>query len=80
VRQKGKKQMTQLLEKAFEEASRLPEIEQNAFAKWVLEELRSEKKWMKAFADSEDVLESLADEAIKEKRKGKNTPLDFDRL
>ncbi len=41
--------MTRLLEKAFEEATRLPEVEQNALAKWVLDELHSERDWMKAF-------------------------------
>ena len=56
--------MTTLLEKAFEEASRLPKTEQNALARWVLDELRSERAWEKAFAESEDVLERLADEAI----------------
>ena len=34
----------------------------------------------KAFAESEDVLEKLADEAITEKRKGETIPLDLDRL
>ncbi len=34
--------MTRLLERAFEEASKLPEVEQNALAKWVIEELESE--------------------------------------
>ncbi len=72
--------MTKLLEKAFREASRLPEVAQNAFAKWLLDELRSEAKWGRAFADSEDVLEKMADEALEEKRKGKTTPLDLSRL
>lgn len=72
--------MTKLLEKAFEEAARLPEMDQNALAKWVLDELRSEKVWADAFAESEDVLEKLANEAIIEKRKGKAVPLDIDRL
>ncbi len=44
--------MTKLLEKAFEEASRLPEIEQNILAKWVLDELHSDKVWTKTFAES----------------------------
>ncbi len=39
--------MTKLLEKAFEEASKLPEIEQNALAKRLLNELTAEKKWEK---------------------------------
>lgn len=72
--------MTKLLEKAFEEALRLPEIDQNALAKWVLDELNSEKVWEKSFANSEGILEKLADEAIKEKREGKTQPLNLDRL
>ena len=72
--------MTKLLKKAFEEASKLPEIDQNTLAKWVLEELHSEGSWSKSFAESEDILERLADEALTEKRKGKTVPLDLDRL
>jgi len=72
--------MTKLLEKAFKEASRLPEMDQNALAKWFLDELHSERAWAQAFAESEDVLEKLADEAIGEKREGKTVPLDLGRL
>ena len=72
--------MTKLLKKAFEKASSLPEVEQNELAKWLLDELRSERQWAKAFAESEDVLERLANEAIQEKREGKTTSLDFSRL
>jgi len=72
--------MTKLLEKAFEEASRLPEMDQNALAKWVLDEMQSERVWARTFGESEDVLEKLADEAIAEKRKGKAIPLDLNRL
>lgn len=63
--------MTKLLERAFKGASKLPEIEQNALAKWVIEELKSEARWKKAFAGSEDVLDRLADEALSECRDGK---------
>lgn len=72
--------MTKLLEKAFEEAARLPEVEQNALAKWLLDELHSKRQWTRAFSESEDALETLADEALAEKRKGKAAPLDLDRL
>ena len=72
--------MTTLLANAFEEASKLPETDQNALAKWLLEELHSEKKWAASFAESEDILDKLADEALEEKRQGKTTPLDLDRL
>ena len=72
--------MTTLLAKAFEEATQLPDTEQNALAKWLLEELEDDRKWSKAFAESEDILDRLADEAIQAKRQGKTTPLDLDRL
>ena len=67
--------MTKLLEKAFKEASRLPEVEQNALAKWVMEELEAEGKWEKVFAASEDVLDKLADAALAEHKQGKTKPL-----
>lgn len=72
--------MTKLLEKAFEEASKLPEIEQNALAKWVLEELEADKKWDKVFAESEDVLNQLANEALEAHKQGKTKPLNIDKL
>jgi hypothetical protein len=58
--------MTELLEKAFAEASKLPPKEQEALAAWILEELASERRWDEAFASSQDVLSRLADEAIQE--------------
>lgn len=67
--------MTKLLEQAFKRASELTEVEQNVLAKWVMEELDSEKKWDKAFAGSEDVLEKLADEALNEYKQGKTKHL-----
>ena len=72
--------MTRLLEKAFKEASKLPVVYQNALAKWLLEELESEKKWEQMFAESENVLEHLADEAIETHKKGKTKPLNIERL
>ena len=51
--------MTKLLEKAFEKASQLPGVEQNALARWMLEELGAERKWEESFAASEMYLISL---------------------
>ncbi len=56
--------MTTLLSKAFEQATQLPDVEQNALAKWLLDELDADRDWSKTFAESEDVLDKLADEAI----------------
>jgi hypothetical protein len=46
----------------------------------ILEELASERRWEKAFADSEDMLAQLADEALAEHRQGRTQPLDLDAL
>jgi NurA-like 5'-3' nuclease len=72
--------MTELLEKAFEEASKLTELEQNTLARWLIDEIISERKWEKAFAESEDVLEKLGDEALAEYAAGKTKPLDVNQL
>ena len=72
--------MTRLLQKAFKEASKLPDIEQNALAKWLLEEFESERKWTQTFAESEDILDRLADEALEGHRKGKTRTLDVHKL
>lgn len=72
--------MTTLLNKAFQEASKLPEVEQNAFAKWLLDELASEREWERLFAESEDVLSKLADEALQEHAEGKTRRLEPDDL
>ncbi|MBU0500270.1 MAG: hypothetical protein KJ558_07410 [Gammaproteobacteria bacterium] len=67
--------MTGLLQRAFSEASKLPDIEQNSLARWVLAEIESERKWDKQFAESEDILAQLAMEALAEGGRGKTTAL-----
>lgn len=69
--------MTQLLQQAFAKIAKLPETEQNAFAHWALAELESEKKWSHAFAESEDALATLADEALKEDKAGKTKKINL---
>jgi hypothetical protein len=72
--------MTQLLKDAFAEAEKLPREEQDAFARWLLEELASEKRWSDLFAASQNKLADLAAEAIEENRSGRTEPLDSDLL
>ena len=69
--------MNQLLQKAFERAAELPEEEQDRFALFLMAELESERQWVELFArpESEDLLESLADEALAEHRAGRTRPL-----
>jgi len=68
--------MTRMLERAFEEASRLPPGDQDALAQWLLEELKSERRWADLLNGSGGFLEHLADEAIREHRNGRSKPLD----
>ncbi len=72
--------MTTLLETAFAEAAKLSPQDQDEFAAWLLEELKSENRWRNAFAQSADILTELADEALHEYRAGKTKPLDPDAL
>jgi hypothetical protein len=72
--------MTKLLQEAFDEASKLPEAEQDALGRALLEELASERRWEDLFAGSHDVLANLADDALAEHRAGRTEKLDPDKL
>ena len=72
--------MSNLLQQAFDKASQLPPDEQDVFAAWILEELRSEERWQDLFARSQDLLAKMADEALAEYKAGKTLPLDPDAL
>ncbi len=72
--------MGTLLEKAIEEASRLPENEQEAVGAWLLEELASERRWDELFRRSGSVIDRMADEALREDEEGKTEPLDPNEL
>jgi len=72
--------MTGMLEKAFNAASKLSDIEQNTLARWILEEIDSDKKWDSLFAESEDILGQLALAALSEEKQGKTKELDVSEL
>ena len=71
--------MTQLLERAFATASKLPDREQDAVATLLLAELESEHRWSESFAASQDQLALLADEALREFKAGETQPMDLAR-
>lgn len=74
--------MNQLLQRAFERASALPQAEQERFARFLLAELESEGRWAELFArpESEDLLDRLAEEALSEHRAGQSRPLSLNDL
>jgi hypothetical protein len=63
--------LTVSLEKAFDEASKLSIDEQDALASWILKEIKSERRWRKAFSESQNKLSQLAEEALEEHRVSK---------
>jgi hypothetical protein len=72
--------MTKLLEKAFSQASQLSAEEQDALADWLLKELESESRWEKLFAESQDELGKLAEDALAEHRRGETEELNPEQL
>jgi len=72
--------VTELLQQAFAEASKLPERDQDALAALLLGEMESDRRWDETFAGSQDLLSRLAEEALAEHRAGLTQVLDPDRL
>ena len=72
--------MSTLLEKAFEEIKKIAWDRTEYFCEMDFRGNKSKKKWDKLFAESEDILEKLAKEALEEHRAGKTKLLDFDKL
>ena len=72
--------MTKLLERAFAEAAKRPEAEQELLASRLLAELAAEDDFDRAIAASTDKLARLAAEALAEHRAGQTAELDPDRL
>ena len=68
--------MTKLLKEVLAKLSRLPPERQDEFAAWLLAEMEDEARWDKSFADSQDALAKLADEALEEHRRGETRPFD----
>lgn len=72
--------MTQLLEQAFTQASQLSSDEQDTLAALILREIETEQRWESSFANSQDALSELADEALAEHRAGRTKRLNVDEL
>jgi hypothetical protein len=77
---KGELTVTELLERAFAEASKLSPAEQEVLAYRLLAELAAEDDFDRKIAGSGDKLARLAREALEEHRAGLTEDLDPDRL
>ena len=72
--------MTQTLEQAITELSKLSPEEQDRIGQWLLDELFSEQGWDSRFRRSSEALSKLADEARADVASGRATTLDPDAL
>ncbi len=68
--------MMKLLEQAFSEPASLPADEQDALARWLLDELKFERCWSDLFHGSQGLLAKLAREPLEEHRHGRTQELD----
>jgi len=65
-----------MLEKAFAEASKLPESEQDELAGLILAELEADRRWDRLFERDPEKLRQLVLEAREEYRAGRSEPMD----
>ena len=72
--------MNTRLEEAFAQAAQLPPDEQEALAALRLDEIASERLWDQAFAQSQNQIAKLADEALTEFQEGRIVLLDEEQL
>lgn len=72
--------MNTRLEEAFAQAAQLPPDEQEALAALLLDEIASERLWDQAFAQSQNQIAKLADEALTEFQEGRTVLLDDEQL
>lgn len=72
--------VTELLERAFAEASKLSEAEQEVLASRLLAEIAAEDEFDRKIAASADKLALLAEQALEEHHAGLTVELDPDRL
>ncbi len=81
--------MIAVMEEIFERVSKFSEKEQEILAHyWIMEinqpdfieKIKDEIKWDKSFSESQDILEMMADKALKEAGEGKAEQIGWDGL
>ncbi len=72
--------MSVLLKEVFRKAMTLPENIQDELASQLLEEIEWESRWDKTLAESQNLLDQLAEKALREHENGKTMEMGFDEL
>jgi hypothetical protein len=69
--------MGKLLERAFEEAQKLTDDDQEAVGAWLLAEMASERRWNELFSQPpSEALRQMAEEALEDVRAGRTVLVD----
>jgi hypothetical protein len=72
--------MTKLLQKAIQEAKKLPQDEQDTIAALILDEIADEKQWDETFANTQPQLAKLAKKVRLDIKSGKTKEMGIDGL
>ncbi len=72
--------MSKLLEKAVEQAYKLPEDLQDELGEQLLEDIESELAWQETLAKPQPDLARLAERALQRSKEGKIKKMGFDEL
>jgi hypothetical protein len=72
--------MTQMLEKAFAKAAKMPAELQEQLAEQLLEDIEGEMKWYSTLRKSQKLLERMARDAREARKHGKTRKKGFDEL
>jgi hypothetical protein len=78
--QKRSREMTRLLEEAFQKANELPEPLQDELARRMLQELAWEEQWDSTLEASQNQLDGLAAKALEDLEAGRTLEMGFDEL
>jgi len=72
--------MTKLLKQAFKKASQLPGNLQDELARELMQDMQAEQKWDETLVKSQDVLDSLAKDALEQHKTGRTNRMGPDEL
>lgn len=72
--------MTDLLKRAFEKASTLPDWQQDELSALILNAISADQQWDATLAKAPTKVERMAEKALEDIRAGRSEPLDPDKL
>jgi hypothetical protein len=72
--------MTRLMEKVIEQLRAVPEGQQDRLARFLLDELEEDQRWLGSTAENEGKLKALVDTVLSDDARGECEPLEPGKL